>query len=49
LDARRLPVGENPNRIAAAQIRSVLARLQPLPMTALFAGFPLLRQRILLA
>jgi hypothetical protein len=37
LDARRMLVGENPNRIAATQIRAVLARLQPLPMMALFA------------
>jgi hypothetical protein len=37
LDARRLRVGENPNQVAAVQIRAVLARLQPLPEPALFA------------
>ena len=37
LDARRLRVGENPNQIAAVQIRAVLGRLRPLPMMALFA------------
>jgi hypothetical protein len=37
LDARRLQVGENPNQIAAGQIRAVLTRLEPLPMPALFA------------
>ena len=37
LDTRRLAVGDNPNQIAAGQIRAVLPRLQTLPMPALFA------------
>jgi hypothetical protein len=37
LDVCRLTVGDNPNQVAATQIGAVLARLQPLPVPALFA------------
>ncbi len=37
LDTRRLLVGDNPNVVAAQQIRQVLLRLGPLPAAALFA------------
>jgi hypothetical protein len=37
LDARRLEVTDNPNVVAAQQIRDVLPRLRPLPAAALFA------------
>src|SRR5829696_825907 len=36
LDARRLQVGQNPNTIAAEQIKAVLPRLGPLPAAPLF-------------
>jgi hypothetical protein len=37
LDTRRLSVGDNPNLVAARQIRAVLTRLGRLPQAALFA------------
>jgi hypothetical protein len=37
LHARRVCVGQNPNMVAAAQIREVLPRLGPLPAAPLFA------------
>jgi hypothetical protein len=37
LDGRRLLVGDNPNLVAAQQIRQVLPRLGPLPVAALVA------------
>ncbi|HEX8769051.1 MAG TPA: NF041680 family putative transposase [Jatrophihabitans sp.] len=37
LDACRLLVGDNPNLVAAGQIRQLLPRLGPLPTAALFA------------
>ena len=37
LDTRRLAVADNPNLVAARQIRDLLPRLRPLPVAALFA------------
>jgi len=52
LDSCRLAVGDNPNQVAAQQVRGVLARLPAVPIAAVFAfdgGYDPVQLRVELA